>query len=110
MNEVQIRERLREAVGESRYPAYLSSRVQAELRNAAREPRRRTFPRESQGPWPMGIGRAGSLLAALLVVLLIAAVVVGVNAWRNGALNPRPLPAGKAPTITVKAYQVMVSA
>jgi hypothetical protein len=49
-------------------------------------------------------------VAALLVVLLIAALVVGVQAWRNGGLIPRPVPAVKAPTITVKAYQAMVSA
>jgi hypothetical protein len=110
MNEAQIRERLREAVGEARYPAYLSSRIQAELKNPSPEPLQRGFPRRSQSPWLMGMGRGGSLVAALLVVLLIAAVVVGVNAWRNGALNPRPLPAGKAPTITVRAYQAMVSA
>jgi hypothetical protein len=48
------------------------------------------------------------MLAALLVVLLIAAVVIGIQAWRTGGLTPRPVPAGKIPTIT--AYQAMVSA
>jgi hypothetical protein len=48
-------------------------------------------------------------MAALLVVLLIAALVVGAQALRNSTL-PRPVPAGKIPTITVNAYQAMVSA
>jgi hypothetical protein len=109
MNEAQIRERVRQAVGESRYPAYLSSRIQTELRNAS-PARLRAFPRRGQSPWLLGMRRGGSLMAALLAVLLIAALVVGVQAWRNGGLVPRPVPAVKTPTITVKAYQVMVSA
>ena len=109
MNEAQIRARVRQAVGESRYPAYLSSRVQAELRSASPTGRKR-FPRRGQGPWGLGMRRGASLVAALLVVLLLAALVVGVQAWRNGAFNPQPVPAGKAPTMTVKAYQAMVSA
>jgi hypothetical protein len=110
MNEAQIRERLRQAVGESTYPAYLSSRVQAELRNASRERPPRGFERLGQSPWLLGMGRGGSLVAALLVVLLVAALVVGVHAWRDGAFNPRPLPAGQVPAMTIKAYQAMVSA
>lgn len=110
MNEVQIRERLRRAVGESRYPPYLWSRVQAELRNASPERRPRAFPRRGQSRWMLGIGRGASLVAALLVLLLIAAVVVGVHSWRNLDFNPRPLPAGQLPTMTVKAYQAMISA
>jgi hypothetical protein len=110
MNEAQIRERLRQAVGESRYPAYLSSRVQAEIRNASPERRQRGVKRLGQSPWLVSLGRGGSLVAALLVVLLIAALVVGVHAWRDGAFSPRPVPVGKAPAMSVKAYQAMVIA
>jgi hypothetical protein len=110
VNEVQIRERLRQAFGESRYPAYLSSRIQAELRNTSPAWRPRGFAPRGQSRWLLGMRRGGSLVAALLVVLLIAVLVVGVQAWRNGDFNPRPVPGGKAPTLTVTAYQAMVSA
>ena len=110
MNEAQIRERLRQAVGESTYPAYLSSRVRAELRSTSPERLPRGLQRLGRSPWLLGMGRGGSIVAALLVVMLIAALVVGVHAWRDGAFNPRPLPVGQAPTMTVKAYQAMVSA
>jgi hypothetical protein len=52
----------------------------------------------------------GSLVAALLVVLLFATLVVGVQVWRNGGLIPQPAPSGKTSTITINAYQAMVSA
>jgi hypothetical protein len=110
MNEARIRERVRQAVGESRYPPYLSSRIETELKNASPARLPRAFPRRGQSPWLLGMRRGGSLVAALLVVLLIAALVIGVQAWRNGGLFPQPAPAGKTPTITVKAYQAMVSA
>jgi hypothetical protein len=110
MNEAQIRERLRRAFGESSYPPYLSSRIHTELTHTLPARLPRAFPRRGQSPWLLGMRRGGSLVAALLVVLLIAALVVGVQAWRNGGLFPAPVPAGKTPTITVKAYQVMVSA
>jgi len=110
MNETQIRERLRRAVGESTYPAYLTSRVQAEIRTASPERPRRGFQRLGRSPWLLGMGRGTSLVAALLVVLIIAAILVGVHAWRDGALNPRPEPVGKTPAMSVTAYQAMVSA
>jgi hypothetical protein len=67
-----------------------------------------SIPRLSQTPWLAGIGPAGSLAAALLVVLLIAALVVGVHAWRSGDLNPRPAPAAK--DAAIKQYQAMLDA
>lgn len=109
MNEAKIRERLRRAVGESTYPAYLSSRVQAEIRNAFPEWPARGFRRVGGSPLLAGMRRGSSLVAALLVVLLIAALVVGLHAWRDGAFNPRPVPVGKATVMTVTAYQAMVS-
>jgi hypothetical protein len=110
MNEPQVRERLRQAFGESKYPAYLSSRIQDELRNTSPAVHRRAFGRRHQNPWPVDVRRGASLLAALLVVLLIAALVIGVQVWRNGGVFPRPVPAETAPSMTVKAYQAMVSA
>jgi predicted negative regulator of RcsB-dependent stress response len=109
MNETQIRERLHRAVGEARYPAYLPARVAGRLKNPAREPSPQTFRRRSDSPRLAGLGRTGSLIGVLLVVLLIVALAVGVNAWRAGNLvNIRPAPAGLDPA--VKKYQAMVSA
>jgi len=109
MNEAQIRERLRQAIGEARYPTYLSSRVEASLKHPPRDHSPRALPLRSQTPHLAGIGRrAGSLVAALLVVLLIAALVVGVHAWRSSDLNNRPVPAGQDPAI--KPYQAMLDA
>jgi len=94
--EHDLKSEFRRALEDVTPPApWLRAAVNKELRNS-----------RHRGWRPMHVG---SLVAALLVVLLIAAVVVGVNAWRNGALNPRPLPAGEANAITVKAYQAMIS-
>jgi hypothetical protein len=44
-----------------------------------------------RGAWVAGLGRSGSLVAALLVVLLMASLVVGVRAWRDrNILNESP--------------------
>jgi hypothetical protein len=44
-----------------------------------------------RGGWMAGLGRSGSLVAALLVVLLMASLVVGVRAWRDrNILNEGP--------------------
>jgi hypothetical protein len=110
MNEPQVRERLRQAFGEATYPAYLSGRIQAELRNTPPSRLPRPFPGRGQSPWLFGIRRGASLVPALLALLLIAVLLVGVQVWRNGGLTPRAAPAGTAPTMTVKAYQAMVSA
>ncbi len=107
MNEAQIRERLRQAIGEARYPSYLSSRVEAGLKHPQRDQGPRALPRRTRTPYLAGIGRAGSLVAALLVVLLIALLVVGVHAWRSTDLTNRPAPAGQDPAI--KPYQAMLN-
>jgi hypothetical protein len=39
-----------------------------------------------RGRWITGLGRSGSLVAALLIVLLMASLVVGVRAWRDRSL------------------------
>jgi hypothetical protein len=55
------------------------------------------------------MGRIGSLVAALLVVLLIAALVVGANVWRNSNFpKTLPAPAGQDPAI--KQYQAETAA
>jgi len=109
MSETQIRERLHRAVGEARYPAYLTARIAGRLKNPAREQSPQTFRRRSDSPWLAGLGRTRSLIGVLLVVLLIVVLAVGVNAWRAGNLvNIRPAPAGPDPA--VKKYQAMVSA
>lgn len=104
MKETEIRERLREAVGEARYPAYLSSRVEARLKNPTRELSPRAMQRREQSRWLVGLGHIGALAAALLVMLLIAALVVGVHIWRT----TQPIPAGPDPA-TVQ-YQAMIGA
>ena len=44
-----------------------------------------------RGRWMAGLGRSGSLVAALLIVLLMASLVVGVRAWRDrNILNEGP--------------------
>ena len=88
--------------------ANLSSRVEARLKHPAPDQSPQAFRRRSQSPWLAGVGRAGSLVAALLVVLLIGALVLGVHAWRNGDLNNRPAPAVQDPAI--KPYQAMLNA
>jgi hypothetical protein len=105
MNEAQVRERLRKAVGEADYPAYMSSRIEAGLKPGATRRGTRAIRRPGQGPWRVSFGRAGSLLAALLVVLLMASLVLGIRVLLTPA---RPAPAG--PQLTIKQYQAMVHA
>lgn len=105
MNEVEIRERLRQAVGESRYPAGFSSRVEAEVKHSTLAHHLRTGPDRTQSPWLVSLGRAGSLAGALLIVLLMASLVLGVRAW---FMNTHPVvPTGPDPS--VKHYQSMIS-
>lgn len=104
MNEVEIRERLRQAVGESRYPAGFSSRVEAELKDATLAHHLRIGRDRTHSPWLVSLGRAGSLVGALLIVLLMASLVLGVHAWFT---NTHPvIPAGPDPA--VKRYQSLV--
>jgi hypothetical protein len=105
MNEAEIRERLRQAVGEARYPAYLSSRVEAEIGHLTLDQHVRTGPDRRRGPGLVSLRRAGSLVGALLVVLLMASLVLGVRVW---LLNTHQVePAGPDPS--VKHYQSMIS-
>jgi hypothetical protein len=105
MNEVEIRERLRQAVGESRYPAGFSSRVEAQLKHSTLAHHLRTGPDRTPSPWLVSLGRAGSLAGALLIVLLMASLVLGVRAW---FMNTHPVvPTGPDPS--VKHYQSMIS-
>jgi hypothetical protein len=104
MNEVEIRERLRQAVGEARYPAYLLSRVEAQLRHPTIDQDVRTSPRRRQSPWLVSLGRAGSLVGVLLVVLLIGVLVLGVHLW---LVNTRPV-APADPDPSIKDYQSMM--
>jgi len=49
-------------------------------------------------PWRAGAGRLGSLVAAVLVLLLVAALIVGVHVWRDrNLLNFHPTPAASPP-------------
>jgi hypothetical protein len=105
MNEVEIRERLRQAVGEARYPAYLSSRVEAGIGHLTLDQHVRTSPGHRQGPWLVSLGRASALVGALLVVLVMASLVLGVHLW---FVKTRPVaPAGPDPS--VKLYQSMIN-
>lgn len=110
MNETQIRERVRDAVGPANYPAGFISRIDARLREANPMRTHRVRSTRIRGPWLAGLGRTGSLAAALLVVVLMAAAVVGVHAWLTGGLfNSHPA----SPTLespTVKHYQNMQGA
>lgn len=52
----------------------------------------RSVPRGRRNPWLVGLGRTGSLVAALLIVLLMATLVVGVHEWRDrNLLNTNPV-------------------
>src|ERR1700687_586566 len=95
MNESQFRDLVHEAVGDAKYPAYLSSRVEGHLKSST--------PGRSQ--WPPIFGRAGSLVAALLVVLLMAALIVGVRAWGGGVLKNQP---ASPSAQEIKRYQTMI--
>jgi len=103
MNETQIRERLRTAVGEARYPVNLSSRIEARLKDPADGARRSWSG--IRAPWLVGFGRMGAIAAMLLAVLLIAALAIGMHAWRTGDLNAPLAPAGTDPAI--RQYQAM---
>src|SRR2546428_6975531 len=76
MNDTEIRERLREAVGEAPYPHDLPTRVQAELRAPRPRP---THP------------RAIGLIAALLAIAVVAALFAPrLLTQRTVVPQPRP--------------------
>lgn len=96
MNETQIRQRLREAVGETRVPPDLRNRVEARLKSTERM---------KGGSLMFGFGRTASVVAATLALLLVAAALIGIRAWHDSLVNSRP--ASQNPT--VGQYQAMVS-
>jgi hypothetical protein len=83
MNEPTFRSVFRKAIGEAHYPAGLSNRVEV-LINARGDIRSTAI--RGRGPFRVSVGRLGSLVAALLVVLLIASVMVGIHVWRDRSL------------------------
>jgi hypothetical protein len=115
--ERDLRSEFRRALEEVTPPApWLASSVREELRTRHQKGwrpmvgvrPRRSSPRLRHSTLLRGTWRAGSLVAGLLVVLLIAALVAGVHVWRNGDFKNRPVPAVQTPTI--KQYQALVSA
>jgi len=84
MNDTEIRERLREAVGEAPYPHDLPIRVQAELRAPRPRP---THP------------RAIGLIAALLAIAVVAALF-GPRLLTQRTVVPQPRPAASPVTQT----------
>src|SRR6266851_2544759 len=87
MNDTEIRERLREAVGEAPYPHDLPSRVQAEIRAPRPKP---THP------------RAIGLIAAILAIAVVAALFAPrLLTPRTVVPQPRPAasPASQASSI-----------
>jgi hypothetical protein len=87
---VTLRHDVHTAIDEIAPPApALARQVVASLAPAGKS----TQPtsRIRRNPRVTGLGRTGSLAAAILVVLLIATLVVGVRVWRDrNALNPSP--------------------
>jgi hypothetical protein len=93
MNETEIRERLRKAIGEAEYPPSLANRIQVRLTSPARIER-------SRAP------RMLALVAAVLTVLIVAALVyvgrsqnsrqpvpgVGATPSASPAASPSPTP------------------
>jgi hypothetical protein len=75
MNDSEIRERLRNAVGEQSYPADLSARAEARLKQ----------PAAVAEPHPRALGLVAAILAIAIVAALVGSRLV---AYRNA--QPRP--------------------
>jgi len=99
MNETQIRQRLREAVGETRVPPDLRNRVEVRLGGSQRM---------KGGSLMFGFGRTASVVAAVLALLLLAAAVIGIRAWHDNLANSRPA-SRVVQNPTVSQYQAVVS-
>ena len=82
MNETEIRERLQEAVGESRYPEDLPSRVQPLLKQA-REDR----------PLPRGLGLVAALIAIAIIAVLFGPRLLSARPQARAvpAMSPMPV-------------------
>jgi hypothetical protein len=98
MNEAQIRQRLRDAVGETRVPPDLRNRIEVRLGGAQ--------PMKG-GSLMFGLGRTASIAAALLALLLVAAAVIGIRAWHDSLVNSQPA-SPRVQNPTVSQYQAMV--
>src|SRR5258706_11637952 len=99
MNETQIRQRLRDAVGEARVPPDLRNRVEVRLGSPVRL---------KGGSFMFSFGRTGSVVAAVLALLLIAAAVIGIRAWHDSLVNSQP-GSPRVQNPTVSQYQAMVA-
>jgi hypothetical protein len=99
MNETQIRQRLRDAVGETRVPPDLRNRVEVRLGSSQRM---------KGGSLMFGLGRTASVVVAVLALLLVAAAVIGIRAWHDNLANSRPA-SRVVQNPTVNQYQAMVS-
>src|SRR4029077_2726451 len=95
MNDTEIRERLREAVGEAPYPLALPRRVQAELRAPRPRP---THP------------RAIGLIAALLAIAVVAPLFApGLRTQRAVVPQPRPAASPATQTSAVPAQDLVAA-
>jgi photosystem II stability/assembly factor-like uncharacterized protein len=83
MNESTIRQRLRDALGESAYPPHLTSQVAAGLSRPA--------AKRQTGPWVLGV------VAAVLAIALVVTIVFGTRAFRSRASVPVQPPVSTTP-------------
>src|ERR1700730_4079160 len=97
MNENEIRERLREAVGEDAYPEDLSSRMQHILKERRRD---QTYPR--------GLGLVAALIAIAIVAVLFGPRLLAVRPQSRAvpAMSPVPAPTPVAATTPAAGSQL----
>ncbi len=99
MNETQIRQRLHDAVGETRVPPDLRNRVEVRLGSSGRM---------RGGSSMFGFGRTTSVVAAVVALLLVAVAVIGIRAWHDSLVSSQP-GSPRVQNPTVSQYQAMVS-
>src|SRR5260221_11775732 len=80
MNETQIRERVREALGEPQYPSRLASSAAARMKRPAAEQH------------PRAVGLIAALLALAVVAALLGARLLGLNTPGPAASPPAQSP------------------
>jgi hypothetical protein len=90
MNETEIRERLREAVGKATYPEDLPSRMQPILKESRRD---QTYPR--------GLGLVAALIAIAIVAVLFGPRLLAVRSQPRAvpAMSPVPITTPVAGTL-----------